>query len=964
MSESAVDFGATSSQQPPPPTAESVLGLASRDPSVAVPLLPALSPDDLDGLLSSLSAASTPNHLSLLPVVLSLSPSPTAVSAVFSSLLSAPSWPSATLLAVASLLRDLPVAYRSRVPAFLAKIISLLPSADAQDLPALAYQLLLLASKPLHPRAVLAGLLRFFGGYRGARLRAPPSIARQVEGTVLMHVAFTVKQDPALAREVLAAVKADAAGTLSGFAVAVLLSVARVRRFNEGAVGVLRDAVITSRRDYQISRRCKWLPDCLKEECARAAMCVEKALLKAVGEIICGREHVVPSIVQVGFLLLEASDSDRKEGFGSDEGVMSTEEVGVNMLKSLFEIHEMTRTEIIEQCKFRILSAKPTQSVPVIRLLGCLIRCHPFPMLEYIAHLKELLDYFAFMNDKTSIGLINCILPLTKFSRDLKDYIILVVRKAMFKREDAVRIAATNAIVEVIITESKHRKNEANPFQDSSSQPSSSQQPERHLEIGGCLFQELSGLLRRCLSQQARVKEVLYRGLIQIVISDPAIAENVLDFLWPHFLNYYTESAECPLKIDSCFKVESAKVCIVEPINCLLSCVSCILQVQQNSKCERPRDAYWKCFGFAPSQDNEVGRTSSSGLFMKALSNIQEYLMKHLAEDQRGQTQEACTLSSHLDMSHCHNFAMVGIIEVFVNFAASKLEKVADEQKGMLEKEILDLTDAHSCFERKTNKNREKIARRTGNYSDSTEKQMNGPKEYYNGTLQKLNEKTGKIMDSSLYELVTMCVKQCNADSNEKSSQRPSQPKLNQCSCLLSFVLKACLDMFKSFAAKGGGVTSGNVRTVLYEDVKKLVRPIMQLIWWLMLDSKQEIGGSKRNLTQGKKNMDNSKKDQLFLGLACLKELLKLSLPEDCPGDIIDVLVSSAPPNIEDMVDGSQLLDRNDTEPNTRSAHVLLSTLKKLYVKVLSQSLLQESEVNLFVIWTGKKHMMIDGLMF
>uniref|UniRef100_J3LNM5 FANCI solenoid 4 domain-containing protein n=2 Tax=Oryza brachyantha TaxID=4533 RepID=J3LNM5_ORYBR len=758
-----------------------------------------------------------------------------------------------------------------------------------------------------------------------------------------MHVSFAVKQDPALAREVVAAVKADAAGTLSGFAVSVLLSVARVRRFNEAAVGVLRDAVTTSRRDYWISRRCKWLPDCLKEECGRAAHCVEKALLKAVGESIGGREHVVPSIVQVGFLLLEASDSDRREEGDSDERVMSTEEVGVNMVKSLFEIHGMARTEIIEQCKFRILSAKPSQTVPVIRLLGDLVRTHPLQMLEYIAHLKELLDYFSFLNDKISTGLINCILPLTKFSRDLKDYIILVVRKAMFKREDDVRIAATNAIVQLIIMENKYRKNEANPFQDSSSQPSSSQQPEAHLEIGGGLFQELSGLLRRCFSQQARVKEALYSGLIQIVTSDPIIAENVLDFLWPHFLNYYTEHAECPLKTDLCFKSESAKMCIVEPIDCLLSCISCVLQVQHNSKCERTRDAYWKCFGFAPSQDNEVGRLSSSDLFMEALSNIQKYLKKCLAEDQRGQTQENGYLSSHLDTAHCHNFAMLGIIEVFVDFAASKLVKVADEQKEMLEKEILDLIDAHSSFERKTSKNKEKIAQRAGNSSDSTAKQTNGPKEYYSATLQKLNERRGKFMDTSLYELVTMCIKQCDADNLVKCSQRPSQSKLNQCSSLLSFVLKACLGMFKSLAAKGSRVTIGNLSTVLYEDVKRLMGPMMQLIWWLMLGSKQENGGTKRNLTQGKKNMD-SKKDQLYLALTCLKEMSKLSVPEDRPGDIFDVLVSSAPPNIEDMVHCSQLLDRNHTGPNTRSPHVFLNILKMLYVRVLSQSLPRESE--------------------
>ncbi|KAI4996215.1 hypothetical protein ZWY2020_046806 [Hordeum vulgare] len=945
MSAAAVDGAPPSSQQPQRPTVESVLQLASHDPSAAVPLLPALPPDALADLLCSLCVASPPNHLSLLPALLSLSPNPSAASAAFSSLLNAPSWPSPTLLAVASVLRDLPVSFRSRVPDCLSKILSLLPGADVQDLPALAYQLLLLASKPLHPRLVLAGLLRFFGGRHGARVRAPPSIARQVEGTVLMHVAFAVKQDPALAREVVAAVKANAAGVLNGFAVAVLLSVARVRRFNDGAVAVLRDAATTSRQDYRMSRRCKWLPDRLKEESVQVAHCVEKALLKAVAESIGGREHVVPSIVQVGFLLLEASNGDPGEEDGPGEGVMSTEEIGVNMLKSLFETHEMARTEIIEQCKFRILSAKPQQSTPVLWLLGCLVGSHPFPMLEYVAHLKELLDYFAFMNDKISTGLINCILPLTKFSRDLKDYIILVVRKAMFKREDDVRIAATNAIVELIVTENEYRKNEANPFQDSSNQPSSSQQPEIHRKVGVELFQELSGLLRRCLSQQARVRKVLYEGLIRIVTSDPDVADNVLDFLWPHFLNYYIENAECPLKMDSCFKVENAKVCMVEPLDCLLSCVSCILRAQKNSKCHRPRDAYWKCFGFAPSQDNEVGKSSSRDLFMKGLSNIQKYLRKCLTEDQRGQTQEAGSASSSLEIVQCHNLFMPGIVEVFVDFAASKLVEAADEPKEKLEKEILELVDAHSGFERKASKSREKVARRRGDSRGATDRQTSEPKENSNASLLKLHEKRGGFMNSTLYELVVMCAKQCHVNKYDKGSQHPSQSKLSQSSSLLSFALKACLEMFRSLTTKTSDQPIGNLRT-LYEDVKNLAQPIVKLIWWLMLDSEQENGGFKKNTTQGKKTVEN-KKDQLYLALKCFKELFKLSVSEDRSSDIIDLLISSAPSNIEDMLEADQLLDEDTTvieNPEKRGVHVFLNILKMLYARTLSQSLLRESE--------------------
>jgi fanconi anemia group I protein len=64
---------------------------------------------------------------------------------------------------------------------------------------------------------------------------------------------------------------------------------------------------------------------------------------------------------------------------------------------------------------------------------------------------------------------------------------------------------------------------------------------------------------------QANVKEVLYEGLKQIVTSDPAVADSVLDFLWPHFLKYYTEvklpdRLSCPFLFLS-FSKDMAKLC-------------------------------------------------------------------------------------------------------------------------------------------------------------------------------------------------------------------------------------------------------------------------------------------------------------------------------------------------------------------------------------------------------------------
>lgn len=84
----------------------------------------------------------------------------------------------------------------------------------------------------------------------------------------------------------------------------------------------------------------------------------------------------------------------------------------------------------------------------------------------------------------------------------MQDYTILVVRKAMFRREDTIRVAATNAIIDLILAEKQFKKDGAYSFQDSSSQASSSQQAEIPYSVGAGLFQELSGLLQRCLYQQ------------------------------------------------------------------------------------------------------------------------------------------------------------------------------------------------------------------------------------------------------------------------------------------------------------------------------------------------------------------------------------------------------------------------------------------------------------------------------
>lgn len=58
------------------------------------------------------------------------------------------------------------------------------------------------------------------------------------------------------------------------------------------------------------------------------------------------------------------------------------------------------------------------------RVLSNLAQSYPYPMLEHVSRLKELLDYFTFMHGKVAAQLVTALLPLIKFSRDLKVLIV------------------------------------------------------------------------------------------------------------------------------------------------------------------------------------------------------------------------------------------------------------------------------------------------------------------------------------------------------------------------------------------------------------------------------------------------------------------------------------------------------------------------------------------------------------
>ncbi|CAH1453879.1 unnamed protein product [Lactuca virosa] len=806
-----------------------------------------------------------------------------SVDAVFDRILDC-NWSRILLVKLVSIIHEFKFVGKGRGKLFAQKVFDNMHCVELQDLPSLVYQLLVLASKGFNKREIIEGIVMFFGTKMHSK-KASSNIIREVEGTVLLHVNFAVKQDPSLGQEIMGLVRSNLQA-IDHFVVGLLLSIARIRRYRENSMGTLKTALITAYKDYKFSRHCKWLPDGLKEEYLQNAILTEKAVLRIVNESNHGREHIVPSIVHLGFLFLESGEEMSHKELGNT-GLMGSQELGIQMLKSLFEVHDMARNEIIEQCKFRILSLKPEQSLAIIRLLGNLVQNYPYPMLEHVSHLKELLDYFGFMHSKVASHLINILVPLIKFSHNLQDYIILVVRKAMFRQEDQIRLAAAGAIIDLILADKKSKQNMPSSYQESSSQASSSQQPQITRGISNDLFKELSSLLQRCLYQQAKVKEVVYQGLVKLVLVDPLTAGEVFDFLWPHFLQFYKEDGQ--LNIIQCIKSENNKACIVEPLDDLLSCVSWILSLQPQEKSES-----WASFGFSLTQENEAGGTVSGESFSNALSRIRKLLRNGNLEGQLGldtpQEGETYKYSAKI---------MSGVIEVILNTLATELEKASNDTKIDLEKELIDLVDLHESLCTQNNGARKETPRSTA--PDLTYKNESDNTKWCKETTTFMSTSSIHHLFQTLFQLY-------------KSS--------NQHSKLFYFVLNATFCKIKSCS---NVAKDDPLKSLMYGDIKILGPPLLKVILLLMQPDQ------KKKEAKGKKDEDD-KKGLVLLALICLKELLTIC--SQSPDEMRE---------IEDMLSDSLVED----EPlNIQREEVFITKIvKPLFSKLLQAKFFHEIEV-------------------
>uniref|UniRef100_A0A3B3YAB2 FA complementation group I n=1 Tax=Poecilia mexicana TaxID=48701 RepID=A0A3B3YAB2_9TELE len=467
-------------------------------------------------------------------------------------------WDPQCVIHLTTMFRDVPLS-AEELQFLVDKVLRMFSKMDLQEIPPLVYQLLLLSAKYLNP-------CFFFCFFRNLHLEVqtiPQDQLRHVEGTVILHVVFAIRLDHELGRELLKSFKTSY-GDLCPFSVALLLSVARVQRYEEQVFDLLKGAVIKSYKDEQLQQGSKFLQDLLPVHCS-----VAKMILDTVKNSVFGWDHVTQGLVQLGFFLMDTF-GPKPGPFGkSTEGPVTAArtpsqqacKLGGQMLLQGFKMHEPIRGEILEQVLNRLVTKTASPVSHYLDLFSDIVSSAPMILLESSSKVTETFDHLTYLPLGTVQGFLKAVQPLLKVSMSLKDSLILVLRKAMFSSQLDGRKSAVTGFLLLL----------------------------KNFKVLGSLASSQSILLkliislRRCLGQQADVRLMLYEGFYDVLRRNSQLASSIMQTLLSQVRRYYEPEQDLlpPVKLEPCITAHGDQVYLQEPLAHLVSCtVHCLTWLQ------------------------------------------------------------------------------------------------------------------------------------------------------------------------------------------------------------------------------------------------------------------------------------------------------------------------------------------------------------------------------------------------
>ncbi|NWW88171.1 FANCI protein, partial [Rhynochetos jubatus] len=607
-------------------------------------------------------------------------------------------WDPQSVIHLANMFRDIPLS-GEELQFVMEKVLRMFSKLDLQEIPPLVYQLLLLSAKG-SKRTVLEGIISFFNQLdkrQKEEQRVPQSVdlevatmpldqLRHVEGTVILHIVSVINLDQDLGEELIRHLRAeqqkDPARALCPFSVALLLSVAVKHRLQEQIFDFLKTSITRSCKDLQFLLASKFLQDLFPQQYDVTAV-----ILEVVKSSAFGWDHVTQGLVDLGFSLMESYEPKKPFGgkaadtsYGlSKMPAQQACRLGASILLETFKVvHEPIRSDILEQVLNRVLTKAASPVSHFIDLLSNIVVSAPLVLQTSSSKVTETFDNLSFLPIDTVQGLLRAVQPLLKVSMSVRDSLILVLQKAIFSRQLDARKAAVAGFL--LLLRNFKVLGSLSSSQCSQAIGATQVQVDVHACYNSaaneafCL--EILGSLRRCLSQQADVRLMLYEGFYDVLRRNSQLASSIMEMLLSQIKQYYLPQPDLlpPLKLEGCIMAHGDQIFLQEPLAHLLCCIQhCLAWYKSTaSLCQGAED---------DDEEEDVGFEQN---FEEMLESVTRRMIKSELEDFELDKSADFSLSSGVGIkNNIYALQVMGICEVLIeynfntgNFSKNKFEDV------------------------------------------------------------------------------------------------------------------------------------------------------------------------------------------------------------------------------------------------------------------------------------------------
>ncbi|KAG7201026.1 hypothetical protein KM043_003378 [Ampulex compressa] len=398
---------------------------------------------------------------------------------------------------------------------------------------------------------------------------------QNAESTVLYHIYHAARSNHESMRHYmryLRSIVSAAEYMLEPFVMAILLSVSSI--YDNQVFEILKLAIEHAVEDEQRRKNDAWLKLIVPQ--TRGIMDIMDQIIENSDS---DRHLVLQGLMNLAFVLMDQKSKNSSSAFC---------ELGVKMLQRLVRKRREMVVVVLQLLIEKIMGSGIVVS-HYAECLGYMCRKLTSIVFDCEVWIMSLLDQLPVIPGVAAIQILHAIFPLMRVSSSIRENLILTLRKALYRKDTLKRRMAVSGFLELL---KFFKTNSSFPFTASQSRSStmrytgssststltqvalerSIRQSNSTSEYKKTLCNEILCILKKCFSYEYEIRIHLYRGLYEMTIKNPGLADSVLDMLLSHFNLYYEpdENILPPIRLDSCMEMHGTDVILQEPIAELL----------------------------------------------------------------------------------------------------------------------------------------------------------------------------------------------------------------------------------------------------------------------------------------------------------------------------------------------------------------------------------------------------------